>query len=911
VSISVTVGLGTAPATVNFTSSGPAPILDDAVTTSVIPVDANQTVSSVDVGIAVQHPRISDLVFHLISPDGTRILLMENRGGTSPNGAGGTAAVTTNVVADSNFEGQNAQDYGAGQMVSGPWGVTSGQVSVVNDSANAFDGSNFMALANGSISATLPTTPGQTYSLSFAYRGPGIVGWWRGENSANDSSGNNNNGMLQNGNYTSGKVGSAFALNGINADAAVPSSSSLNVGLGNGFTIEGWINPSVLNNERVIVEWDNGSTWGVHFNISTPPGTGPFGTGPGCLYANVIDANGNYHWLSTATGLVQTNVFQHAAFTYDKNSGTAKIYYNGGAVAPIYYSQLNGGFTPQTSYNMYIGRRIIDPSEASQWAGLDEISIYNRVLSSSEIQAIYQNGSAGKFDPAEFPVSPSQSLAKAGVSINGGSSMVFYGNNTSWQTTNITFTATQSTTSIQFAGMEPGMLLDAISVTTMETNYSYLTFTENTNLTTTPIKFAVPPFVSADSGPSVAGNVVWQNGFEEMGLATYYAGSYFPPGWHVDFGSINSVISGYYGAAAFEGNYFLDLNGFSDGEISTNISTVPGTTYMLNFAYSLNPDPAGASMNILINGGLLASVFASFNTYSWANLDWQTTSFVFTATSPLTSLAFQSTKTNGDPAAGNLLDAVSVTTVETNLGLYYLPEEPMTPLAGANAQGDWTLEIQDDRVGATNPAPTLLSWQLQFLFTTAGSSTGSLVNGSPQTNYLSGNNSIAYYSVTVPANADAATNLLLFAGAPLNVFFNQNAQPTGTNAGDYTLLAAATNGSVVFGANTVPPLIAGTTYWLGVQNTNNFTVNYAIAVNFHTVAGPVSISSVLASTNGVQLQWDAPSNEQFQVEWTTNLVSPIDWNTNTTGITYTNGVFTFTDPNATNEQRFYRLIQLP
>ena len=48
-------------------------------------------------GIVVQHPRISDLVFHLISPDGTRVLLMENRGGQSTNGAG-AIVVTTNLV---------------------------------------------------------------------------------------------------------------------------------------------------------------------------------------------------------------------------------------------------------------------------------------------------------------------------------------------------------------------------------------------------------------------------------------------------------------------------------------------------------------------------------------------------------------------------------------------------------------------------------------------------------------------------------------------------------------------------------------------------------------------------------------------------------------------------------------------
>ena len=56
-------------------------------------------IASLNVGIEVQHPRISDLVFYLISPDGTRDLLMENRGGQSTNGAGISIVVTNVVVA--------------------------------------------------------------------------------------------------------------------------------------------------------------------------------------------------------------------------------------------------------------------------------------------------------------------------------------------------------------------------------------------------------------------------------------------------------------------------------------------------------------------------------------------------------------------------------------------------------------------------------------------------------------------------------------------------------------------------------------------------------------------------------------------------------------------------------------------
>ena len=90
-------------------------------------------------------------------------------------------------------------------------------------------------------------------------------------------------------------------------------------------------------------------------------------------------------------------------------------------------------------------------------------------------------------------------MAEAQVSLNGVTTNIF-GNNTNWQTYTVSFTATQSSTPLQIQGIEPGMLLDAASVTSVQTNYNYLVFTENTNLTTTPIKFAAPPFTGNSTG---------------------------------------------------------------------------------------------------------------------------------------------------------------------------------------------------------------------------------------------------------------------------------------------------------------------------------------------------------------------------------------------------------------------------
>ena len=85
-------------------------------------------------------------------------------------------------------------------------------MSLVTDPANAYDGSNFLALASGAILTNPPTVAGQTYTLTFTYRGPGITGMWRAENNFDDSIFGNNASTVQNVFFTNGVVGAAFSL---------------------------------------------------------------------------------------------------------------------------------------------------------------------------------------------------------------------------------------------------------------------------------------------------------------------------------------------------------------------------------------------------------------------------------------------------------------------------------------------------------------------------------------------------------------------------------------------------------------------------------------------------------------------------------------------------------------------------
>jgi hypothetical protein len=86
----------------------------------------------------------------------------------------------------------------------------------------------------------------------------------------------------------------------------------------------------------------------------------------------------------------------------------------------------------------------------------------------------------------------------------------------------------------------------------------------------------------------------------------------------------------------------------------------------------------------------------------------------------------------------------------------------------------------------------------------------------------------------------------------------------------------------------------------------------SVTNSFTAIVNPLPpFSSITLGTNGVNFQWTAFTNEQFQIRWTTNLVPPVSWIDFTNVITSTSGVFNFVDTNAPLLMKFYELILLP
>ena len=216
----------------------------------------------------------------------------------------------------------------------------------------------------------------------------GLVSWWPGDENPNDVV-NGNNGLLQGGAayWPNGKVAQAFNLDGSTGYVQGPNIPLWNLGTDD-FTIDLWVdfNQVTLNYPFVAHDEGGGSlnkwifwytpTTGLTFHINSPA----LGSG-----VNVV----TYPWTPSA------GTWYHLAVT--RSGNTYALYINGVQES----ISTDSNTIPAANAPLTIGR-----AEAFYFNGLlDEVEIFNRALSTTEIQAIYNAADAGKCKPVSMTVS--------------------------------------------------------------------------------------------------------------------------------------------------------------------------------------------------------------------------------------------------------------------------------------------------------------------------------------------------------------------------------------------------------------------------------------------------------------------------------------------------------------------------
>jgi hypothetical protein len=215
----------------------------------------------------------------------------------------------------------------------------------------------------------------------------GIISWWPGDGDATDSVGGNN-GTLHGGvTFAVGEVGQAFNLNGVNAYVDFGSAPALNV---QDFTLDAWVSvdPSQNTGERRVISRDDifveGSEGRQLYTLKSSSNAG----GQGCPRMEILK-DGVFSAVTAPAPL--TAGFHHLAGI---RSGNALNLYVDGVLVASTTTTITGVLSPNAS--LVLGQ--VSPAYNGEFfQGLaDEVDLFNRALSPSEIQGIFAAGAAGK-----------------------------------------------------------------------------------------------------------------------------------------------------------------------------------------------------------------------------------------------------------------------------------------------------------------------------------------------------------------------------------------------------------------------------------------------------------------------------------------------------------------------------------
>lgn len=199
----------------------------------------------------------------------------------------------------------------------------------------------------------------------------GLTNWWPGDGSGTALAGGVNGTLELGAAVDSGLVRQAFRLDGVSARVRTAA-----ISVGSSFTVAAWVNSDLVNQGGYHRIFENSFSsayflgtdgTGTHFKFIVKSPSAPYGAAQG--------------------GTISPGDWQFVVGTYNGTTGT--LYVNGVAVASDTFA------APGTvSLPVYIGA---STGGGAGWKGrIDEVQMYNRALSASEVATLYESGSGGQ-----------------------------------------------------------------------------------------------------------------------------------------------------------------------------------------------------------------------------------------------------------------------------------------------------------------------------------------------------------------------------------------------------------------------------------------------------------------------------------------------------------------------------------
>ncbi len=177
--------------------------------------------------------------------------------------------------------------------------------------------------------------------------------------------------------FVDSPFGKAVALNGDGDFLMIPRNESFNVG-GDDFTVAAWIHPRQLRKAGIIALGGHGAVHGWSLSLSDNRGT--------LRLETVGPDNAPNGKISSPTGVIRAEDWQHVAAIVRRNTNETRLYVNG---YPVARGEIGPANLDNLKLDLYLGRY----QDSEQFKGdLDEVRLYRRALDEAELQALVEPG---------------------------------------------------------------------------------------------------------------------------------------------------------------------------------------------------------------------------------------------------------------------------------------------------------------------------------------------------------------------------------------------------------------------------------------------------------------------------------------------------------------------------------------
>ena len=315
----------------------------------------------------------------------------------------------------------------------------------------------------------------------------GMVGWYPGDGNATDLVGGNNGTINGGVSFGTGEVGQAFVLNGSTGYIDFGNAANLHLS-GADFSVDTWVNLVNTSGEMSIIDkmspTANNDGWRL-FKQSDSRFGFCFGDGnSGCTSGAV-----------SSTTVAQPATWYH--ITAVKSGTSGQLYVNGVQEGPTVTIP---PFVDTNKGSLLVGHNAL--SGAFLNGSVDEVEIFNRALSTVEINSIYGAGSAGKCKATATPTATgtatATSTATPTATATATATSTPTATSTAAPTATSTPTATATSTPTATSTATPTATLTATPTATL-TATATATDTATTTATATPTD---TPTATATSTPT-------------------------------------------------------------------------------------------------------------------------------------------------------------------------------------------------------------------------------------------------------------------------------------------------------------------------------------------------------------------------------------------------------------------------